>query len=113
MFGMKEDATANRSQSFKEVIDEDEPGDAGFAKITLIGSLGKLSDGSRIDTLRVDAPDILGHLLKCVEQKYGIALKRDSMLALVNGVEANALDDLGTLIHPEDVVVLIPMFHGG
>ena len=35
------------------------------------------------------------------------------MLVLVNGVEASALDELETMIHPGDVVVLLPMFHGG
>ena len=35
------------------------------------------------------------------------------MLVLVNGVEAGALDELETLIRPNDVVVLLPMFHGG
>jgi molybdopterin converting factor small subunit len=48
-----------------------------------------------------------------LQDRYRIELRRDSILMMVNGVEANALNDLETIIQPNDVVVLVPMFHGG
>jgi len=89
------------------------PSDDGYATISVVGSLGILSDGKRIGALRVEAPSKLGDLLKQVETKYSTELRRDSMLVLVNGVEAGALDGLETLIHAGDAVVLLPMLHGG
>jgi len=85
----------------------------GYATIRVFGSLGKLPDGRKIDMLRVKAPDRLEYLLEQLEHDHGTELRRDGMLILVNDVEASALDELETLIHPGDVVVLLPMFHGG
>jgi molybdopterin converting factor small subunit len=48
-----------------------------------------------------------------LSKSFGIEIRRDSTLVLVNGVEANALLDLDTIVVRGDEVSLIPMFHGG
>src|SRR5208282_2316611 len=113
MYGMREEGTASHSQYFEETTKQYLPNDTGVATIRVVGSLGNLPDGRRINTFEVGAPAKLAYLLKELEREYGTELRRDSMLVLVNGVEAGALDELETLIRPGDTVVLLPMFHGG
>src|SRR5579862_10055995 len=101
---MKAADTQNRSQSFEET---------GKATVRIHGSLGKLGDGRKIDRETVQVPLKVGDLLIKLSKSFGIEIKRDSTLVLVNGVEANALEDLDTIIVGGDEVSLIPMFHGG
>jgi molybdopterin converting factor small subunit len=103
---MKEGDTQNPWPSSGETGDS-------FATIRLVGNLGKLEDGERLDTEKVAAPLTVGQLLKELQRSYGLEFRRDSTLVLVNGVEANALQDLDTLIQGGDEVALVPMFHGG
>jgi molybdopterin converting factor small subunit len=81
--------------------------------VKIIGSLGLTTKGERIGEESADVPSKLRDIISSLEKKYGLVLRRDSTLIMVNGVEARALDDLDTLIEPGDEVVFIPMFHGG
>lgn len=89
------------------------------ARIRLAGHLGAskrpgdAKTAGRIDSLSIETPQKLGNALKKIEDEHHVALRRDSVLILVNGVEANALDDLDTVIEDDDEVVVVPMFHGG
>jgi molybdopterin converting factor small subunit len=83
------------------------------ALVKLVGSLGKLPDGTRIRELFVGTPVIIGAVLTLIEKQDGIAVRRDSTLVMVNGIEAGALADLETVVVAGDEVVLVPMFHGG
>jgi len=87
------------------------------AKIKLVGNLGKPLLGKkeidRLNEINIPVPIRLGTAIQKLEKEYGLSLPRDSILILVNGVEANALQDLDTTITGEDEVVLVPMFHGG
>jgi len=105
----------SRSRSFAEEKDETirEPDKKGSAKVSLMGSLGRLPDGRKVMTLNVDAPVKLGDLLSKMAKELGADFRRDSMLILVNGVEANALGEMDTMIQSLDDVVFLPMFHGG
>ena len=84
-----------------------------FAIVMILGSLGKLSGGGRLESEKIGTPVKLADLLESLSTKYGLVLRRDSTLILVNGVEANALEDLDTVVSSGDHVSLIPMFHGG
>jgi molybdopterin converting factor small subunit len=84
-----------------------------FATVRLLGNLSKLPDGNSLADLKIRVPDRLGGIVQDLQDRYRIELRRDSILMMVNGVEANALNDLETIIQPNDVVVLVPMFHGG
>lgn len=90
----------------------DESGKA-FATVRLHGNLGKQSNGKRLETEKVSAPIKVGDLLAELSSSYNLDLRRASTLVLVNGVEANALDDLETVVKEGDEVSLVPMFHGG
>ena len=83
------------------------------AKVKFLGSLGRLESGEKISEEMVKAPSRLGDILQLLSKKYDLELNRDSMLVLVNGVEANALEDLETVVKNNDTVILVPMFHGG
>ena len=89
-----------------------------LATFKLVGNLGRPTNrnkitSKRIDRVKVKIPVKLSVAIHDLEQEYGLSLKRESILILVNGVEANALQDLDTVINENDQVVLIPMFHGG
>ena len=86
---------------------------SGLALVRLVGSLGSSADGTNVSSEKTQAPTLLREVIAAIEAKHNLVLRRDSMLVLVNGVEANALDDLETMIQPGDEVVFIPMFHGG
>ena len=91
---------------------------SGTATIQLVGNLGKANNPegvstSRIDQVAIKVPVKLGVAIHDLEQEHGLSLRRDSILILINGVEANALEDLDTTVNENDQVVLIPMFHGG
>lgn len=108
---MKEDDTRSRlrfSENSREVSSENSK-----ASVRILGNLGRLPDGKRLESETVEAPEKLGRILEIIMSKHGVDLRRDSTLVLVNGVEANALNDLETMIQPRDQVILIPMFHGG
>ena len=83
------------------------------ATVRLVGNLCKLPDGSKIEVGSFEAPASLRNVIQKFREKYGIELKRENTLILVNGVEANALNDLDTIINEKDDVVFVPMFHGG
>jgi len=78
-----------------------------------LGDLGKLPNGSRLGEEEIVTPITIGEVLTSLCANHGITLRRDSTLILVNGVEANALEDLDTVVDAGDEVVLVPMFHGG
>jgi molybdopterin converting factor small subunit len=61
----------------------------------------------------VETPAKLGSVLSILNQKYSLNLKRQNILILVNGIEANALSNLETVINTGDQIVILPMFHGG
>jgi molybdopterin converting factor small subunit len=89
-----------------------------LARIKLVGTLGHKANtyGSRAERLQevfVSVPVKLGTAIRKLEEQHNLSLPRDSILILVNGIEANALDDLDTVINENDQIVLVPMFHGG
>ncbi len=86
---------------------------SSFATIRLMGNLGKMGNGKRLDVEKIAAPLTVGRLLEELQRSTGLEFRRDSTLVLVNGVEANALQDLDTLVVGGDEVALVPMFHGG
>jgi molybdopterin converting factor small subunit len=90
----------------------------GFATIKLVGNLGHAANkekiqSSHLEQVSMNVPIKLGTAIQTLEKEHGLHLPRDSILILVNGIEANALDDLDTIITENDDVVLVPMFHGG
>ncbi len=103
---MKEEDILSLSQSSGE---KNEPS----VTVKLMGNLGKLPDGKKLGHEKVKAPTTVRALLDELQKSTGLELRRDSTLVLVNGVEANALQDLDTPIESGDEVALIPMFHGG
>jgi molybdopterin converting factor small subunit len=84
-----------------------------FATLRLHGSLGKLPGGRRLEVEKISVPVTVGELLSGLSDSLSLDLRRDSTLVLVNGVEANALQDLETVICEGDEVSLVPMLHGG
>lgn len=84
-----------------------------FATVRIHGNLGKLRNGRSVGTEKVTVPIKVGELLEELSRSFSLELRRDSTLVLVNGVEANALQDLDTVIAEGDEVALVPMFHGG
>ncbi len=103
---MKVGDTPSPSQSFEEAGSE-------FALVRIHGSLGKLPDGRKVEVERVRVPVKVRDILSNLSKSFGVEIRRDSTLVLVNGVEANALMDLDTTVIGGDEVSLIPMFHGG
>jgi len=103
---MKEGGTLNRLPS-------SEKKNESFATITIRGSLGNLRNGTRLQMEKVTVPVKVGELLENLSRLHGLELRRDSTLVMVNGVEANALQDLDTVIVEGDEISLVPMFHGG
>jgi molybdopterin converting factor small subunit len=80
----------------------------------LVSSGKEMSEtGGRANQFVITAPILLKEAILRIEDKCKIKINRDSVLILVNGTEANALDDLETVINAQDEVVLVPMFHGG
>lgn len=92
---------------------EGRKGTEQFATVRFHGNLRKLRNGQRLDEKKIAVPTKILELLKELESFHGLELRRDSTLILVNGVEANALQDLETVVMEGDEVALIPMFHGG
>jgi len=84
-----------------------------YATVRIHGSLGKLPDGRKVESEKVQGPVRVGDLLIILSKSFGVEIRRTSTLILVNGVEANALKDLDTIVVGGDEVSLIPMFHGG
>ncbi len=103
---MREEDTQRDSLSFAKTRSES-------ALIRIMGNLGRMPDGVRVDGDVVNTPVKLGFLLETLHGKYKLDLRRDSTLIIINGVEARALDDLETVVVSGDEVVLVPMFHGG
>src|ERR1700688_3230971 len=103
---MKADDIQNPSQYSAEKNEK-------FATVRIVGNLARSSSGKRQDTLKIDVPVRVGSLLETLSKFHGLTLARESTLALVNGVEANALEDLDTIIQAGDQVFLVPMIHGG
>ena len=101
---MKGGDTPSHLQSFDET---------DSATVRIHGSLGKLSDGRKVEFEKVLVPVSVGDILSNLSKILGAEIRRDSTLVLVNGVEANALSDLDTIVVAGDEVSLIPMFHGG
>lgn len=78
-----------------------------------MGSLGQMPDGKKLDTELVETPVKIGSILELLRSTYGLEIRRDSTLVMVNGVEVNVLGDLDAIVLAGDEVVLLPMFHGG
>jgi molybdopterin converting factor small subunit len=90
----------------------------GVATIKLVGNLGHYVDShgalrGELQELEIGVPISLREAVQIIESKYQLRLPRESILILVNGVEANALDDLDTMIYQDDHIVFVPMYHGG
>jgi molybdopterin converting factor small subunit len=83
------------------------------ARVKVLGNLSRLRNGDTVKEVNVAAPTNLSELVALLQEKYQLTLRRDSTLILVNGVEANALNDLDTVVSEGDEVTFIPMFHGG
>lgn len=111
MCGMKDDGTLSQLQ-YSESIPEATCG-LSNATVRILGNLARLPNGQRLDEVIVEVPILVKDLLLLLKEQQGIELRRDSTLILVNGAEANALDDLDTEIEAGFEVVLVPMFHGG
>jgi molybdopterin converting factor small subunit len=103
---MKEGGTQSPSRSSAERNNS-------LATVRLLGNLGKLPNGKKVEIQKIIVPVTVGNLLEELQRSTGLELRRDSTLVLVNGVEANALQDLETVVVAGDEVALIPMFHGG
>ncbi len=88
-------------------------GPCRVATLKLLGNLSRLSDGSKLNLEEIEVPATLRTAMEKLRVKYGIELKRENILVLINGVEANALDDLETVLGDSDEIVFLPMFHGG
>ena len=101
---MREGSTQSDSQSSSN---------PGFARIRILGSLGKKDSRNVIDIELNDVPTKLGSLIEILHTKCELDLGRDSTLVMVNGVEARALEDLNTIVRSGDEVVFVPVFHGG
>jgi molybdopterin converting factor small subunit len=84
-----------------------------FASVKLLGNLSKSSDGKKLSVQTVDVPVKLSKIIAIMNERHGLEIARENVLILVNGVEANALEDLDTIVGSTDQVVFIPMFHGG
>ncbi len=105
---MRAESTVNRSQSSEKTEYNERR-----ATLRVMGNLGKLRDGGRIETTNVSAPSTLEQIISEFERKFNLELMRESILVLVNGVEAHALSGMKTVVEPGDGVVILPMFHGG
>jgi molybdopterin converting factor small subunit len=103
---MKADDILNPSQYSAEKNE-------AVATVRIMGNLARSSSGKRQDTLKIDVPIRVGSLLEELAELHGLTLPRESTLVLINGVEANALEDLDTVIQAGDQVFLVPMIHGG
>ena len=84
----------------------------GSATVRLLGNLCNVG-GTKLGKQHIETPVSLRGIVDILKSAYGIDLHRDSTLVLVNGVEANALQDLETMVNSGDEVVFVPMFHGG
>ncbi|MDG6924179.1 MAG: MoaD/ThiS family protein [Nitrososphaerota archaeon] len=102
---MKEESIPKELQSFGKAINQ-------VATVKIMGSLGQTLEGERLHE-SITPPQKLGSVLRFLQEKYKLDLRRDSTLIIVNGVEARALEDLETEIVSGDEIVLLPMFHGG
>jgi len=103
---MKEEGTPSLSPSSAERNES-------LATVRFLGNLGKLPNGKKVEIQKITVPVTIGNLLMELQRSSGVELRRDSTLVLLNGVEANALQDLETVVIAGDEVALIPMFHGG
>ncbi len=89
---------------------------SGRARIKLVGNLAKPENPAADkppESLSVETPVKLGVAIENLVRQYSLPLRRESILILLNGVEAAALEDLNTTVNDDDLVVMIPMFHGG
>ena len=103
---MKEEDTQSQLQ-----YSDRQSSDLATAK--LMGGIGKMADGTKVRSRVFSTPLKISELFDLLSKEIGLELRRDSTLVLVNGVEANAIEDLNTIIRGGDSIVLIPMFHGG
>jgi molybdopterin converting factor small subunit len=103
---MKAEDTRSPSQFSEDKSD-------GVATVRVYGSLVRDAHGKKLSSLDVETPMKVEELLKTLGKLHGLALQRENTLILVNGIEANVLDDLDTLIRAGDEVSLVPMIHGG
>lgn len=86
---------------------------AELAHVRLFGNISKLRNGKRIQEEQINAPQTLREIIAKLQEKLETPLNREELLILVNGVEANSLDDLDTRIHSGDLIDILPIYHGG
>lgn len=83
--------------------------------------IGVLSFFAGVDSLRVEVDEgcIIADLLRSLCDKYDgdfkeiVCSNRGEVLILINDVEVGVLDGWRSRLHDEDVVVLVPVSHGG
>jgi molybdopterin converting factor small subunit len=83
------------------------------ATVRLFGNISKSKDGKRVGEEQVDAPATLRNIIDKLQERLEIPLHREEILILVNGVEANSIDDLDTRIQTGDLIDVLPIYHGG
>jgi len=70
------------------------------------------TDFAQVDLDGIPIKALLEHLLS-IKPKDTITLDTKNLLVAVNGVDSSALDGYDTVLHPNDVVTIIPIIHGG
>jgi len=65
-----------------------------------------------VDLADITIKALLDHLVS-VKPKDTIDIDTKNILVAVNGVDSSALDGPDTMLHPNDVVTIIPIIHGG
>ncbi|MHB8568320.1 MAG: MoaD/ThiS family protein [Nitrososphaerales archaeon] len=84
-----------------------------IAKVRFFGNLSRHEAGEIVTEESVSVPAKLGSVLASLQTKHGMDLKREGILVLVNGIEANSLDEMDTVVNDGDEIALLPIYHGG
>ncbi|HSA97666.1 MAG TPA: KEOPS complex subunit Cgi121 [Candidatus Nitrosotenuis sp.] len=70
------------------------------------------TDFVQVDLDGIPIKALLEHLLS-IKPKDTITLDTKNLLVAVNGVDSSALAGYDTVLHPDDIVTIIPIIHGG
>ena len=89
--------------------------------LIMVNLIGVLSFFAGVDSLKieVDEESTIEDLLSSLCQKYQddfneiVCIKRGEVLILINDVEVGVLDGWQSKLHDGDIVVLVPVSHGG
>ncbi len=87
----------------------------------MVKFIGVLSFFAGVDSLKIEADeestikDLLNSLCQKYEENFEeiVCSNRGEVLILINDMEVSILDGWRSKLHDEDVVVLIPVSHGG